>query len=102
VAALTLACLWPIWWYRFLPMQDYPQHLFIAHVLSTFDSHDFDWRQNYALNSNWGAYTLTYGILQLFLKFTDIETAGKLLTSERTLSHAAASMGALIDICVCV
>ena len=80
-AVLTVACLWPIWWYRFLPMQDYPQHLFIAHVLSTFDSPNFDWRQNYELNSGWGAYTLTYGLLRLFATFTTIEAAGKLLTS---------------------
>lgn len=78
---LTLTCLWPVWWYRFLPMQDYPQHLFIAHVLSTFDSPDFDWKKNYELNSGWGAYTLTYGLLRLFSAFTTIEAAGKLLTS---------------------
>ena len=81
VTVLTLACLWPIWWYRFLPMQDYPQHLFIAHVLSTFDSPDFDWQQNYELNSSGGAYTLTYGLLRLFSMLTTIEAAGKLLTS---------------------
>lgn len=78
---LTLACLWPIWWYRFLPMQDYPQHLFIAHVLSTFNAPEFDWKNNYALNPNWGAYTLTYGILRFFSALTNIEVAGKLLTS---------------------
>lgn len=81
VGVLTLACLWPIWAYRFLPMQDYPQHLFIAHVLSTFDSPGFDWQQNYELNSGWGAYTLTYGLLRLFATLTNIEAAGKLLTS---------------------
>ena len=81
VVVLTLACLWPIWWYRFLPMQDYPQHLFIAHVLSTFDSPEFDWQQNYELNFTWGAYTLTYGLLRLFSALTNIEAAGKLLTS---------------------
>ena len=81
VAILTLACLWPIWWYRFLPMQDYPQHLFIALVSSTFASPDFDWQQNYELNSGWAAYTLTYGLLGLFSTFTTLEAAGKLLTS---------------------
>lgn len=89
VAALTLACLWPIWWYRFLPMQDHPQHLFIAYVLSTFDSHGFDWPQNYELNPNWGAYTLTYGILRFFSAFTNIEAAGKLLISLYVLLMSA-------------
>ena len=81
VIFLTLVCLWPIWWYRFLPMQDYPQHLFIAHVLSTFDSPDFNWQQNYELNSSWSAYALTYGLLRLFAVLTNIEVAGKLITS---------------------
>ncbi len=81
VVVLTLVCLWPLWWYRFLPMQDYPQHLFIAYVLSTFGSPDFNWQQNYELNSNWSAYALTYGLLRLFAAFTNIEVAGKLLTS---------------------
>lgn len=66
-------------------MQDYPQHLFIAHVLSTFDSPEFDWQQNYELNRSWGAYTLTYGLLRFFSALTNIETAGKLLTSSYVL-----------------
>ncbi len=94
VTVLTLTCLWPVWWYRFLPMQDYPQHLFIAHVLSSFGSPDFDWQKNYELNSGWGAYTLTYGLLRLFSAFTTIETAGKLLTSLYVLLMAAAVLRA--------
>lgn len=89
VAVLTLACLWPIWGYRFLPMQDYPQHLFIAYVLSTFDSPEFDWPQNYELNSSWSAYVLTYGLLRVFSVLTNIEVAGKLLTSLYVLLSSA-------------
>ena len=62
-------------------MQDYPQHLFIAHVLSTFASPDFNWQQNYELNSSWSAYALTYGLLRAFAVLTNIEVAGKLIIS---------------------
>lgn len=30
LCVLTVAPLWPLWATRFLPMQDYPQHLFLA------------------------------------------------------------------------
>ncbi|MBI3774895.1 MAG: hypothetical protein HY273_04970 [Gammaproteobacteria bacterium] len=76
VAMLTLACLWPIWAYRFLPMQDYPQHLFIAQILSTFDSPDLNWQQNYEMNPGLSAYPLTYGLLRWIAALTNIEAAG--------------------------
>ena len=32
LAGLTILALIPVWAYRFLPMQDYPQHLYLARV----------------------------------------------------------------------
>ncbi len=37
VILLAALSLWPVWSVRFLPMQDYPQHLFIAYVTATFE-----------------------------------------------------------------
>lgn len=47
VATLVGLCMWPIWGVRFLPMQDYPQHLFLSYVLSAFDDPSMNWAVHY-------------------------------------------------------
>lgn len=78
---MTLACLWPIWYYRFLPMQDYPQHLFLAHVIATYDDPGFNWAQYYHVNLQLAPYSLEYWIMRALGAITSTETAGKLFLS---------------------
>lgn len=78
---LTLACIAPIWLFRFLPMQDYPQHLFLSFVLATYDDPRFDWPHYYEVVSRFGPYTLSYSLTRWLAALLDIETAGKLLAS---------------------
>lgn len=79
--AMTLACLWPIWYYRFLPMQDYPQHLFLAHVIASYDNPGFNWSQYYDVKLRLGPYSLEYWLMRALGALTGIETAGKLYLS---------------------
>lgn len=78
---LTAACLWPIWTNRLLPMQDYPQHLFIAELLRTFGDPSFDWARHYVVDPGWGSYSLVYASLGVLGGAVGIEIAGKILVS---------------------
>ena len=73
--------LWPVWRFRFPSMQDYPQHLFISYLLSTFDNPSFDWGKHYVVDLKADSYNLFYYITKFFYLFCDIETAGKLFIS---------------------
>jgi hypothetical protein len=78
---LTLFSLWPIWANRFLPMQDYPQHLFLAHLISTYDTSSFNWKEFYTVQLGFRPYMLWYLAMKFLAQVVDIETAGKLLFS---------------------
>jgi hypothetical protein len=73
--------LWPVWRFRFPSMQDYPQHLFISYLLSTFDNPSFDWGKHYVVALKADPYNLFYYITKFFHLFCDIETSGKLFIS---------------------
>lgn len=81
VVLLAALSLWPIWSVRFLPMQDYPQHLFIAYAAATFDDPGLAWDRFYEATPALGPYTLAYLIVRAFALLFEIETAGKLLVS---------------------
>ena len=78
---LTATCLWPIWAQRFLPMQDYPQHLFITKVLATFGDPALDWPRHYTVHLASGAYILSYGLMRALALGLGVEIAGKLSIS---------------------
>lgn len=81
IVILSLFCLWPIWRFRFTPMQDYPQHLFISYVVATFNNPAYDWNQHYLVNLKFAPYSLFYLIQWFFYLFFNIETSGKLFFS---------------------
>ncbi|MDH5299191.1 MAG: hypothetical protein OEV91_09250 [Desulfobulbaceae bacterium] len=81
VALLTVGSLLPIWWFRFLPMQDYPQHLFMVKVLQTFQDSGLDWSRYYDVDLRIGPYSLFYLVTFFFSYFAGIESAGKLFVS---------------------
>ncbi|HEY6009892.1 MAG TPA: hypothetical protein VIX18_00370 [Nitrospirota bacterium] len=78
---LTILGLLAIWYPRFPPMQDYPQSLFMAHVLSSFADPALNWSEHYAANQHLGPYSLFFVIVGLFAKVVPVEIAGKLFIS---------------------
>ncbi len=78
---LVLILICTIWSNRFLPMQDYPQHLFMAEVANTYDDPSRDWADNFELRSPFGPYRATF-LAQRALSFiTDVLTSGKILAT---------------------
>jgi hypothetical protein len=72
-------CLFPIWYSTFLPMQDYPLHLFQANVLATFSEPLFNWSENYIRNPQLTPYSSLHHLIALISQYTGIHTAGKLI-----------------------
>jgi hypothetical protein len=78
---LTLLLLIPIWGNRFVPLQDYPQHLFNAYVGSTYDDPSLNWSEHLRLENPIAPYRLSSYTLRLIAAVTGPETAGKLVLS---------------------
>lgn len=81
LAVLTLLSLYPIWMNRLLPMQDYPQHLFLAHVIATYEDPAYNWKSFYTVDLTPGPYMLWYLAMKPLSLFLGVEVAGKLLFS---------------------
>jgi hypothetical protein len=74
----TALCIWPIWSNRLLPMQDYPQHLFLAQLTSSYDNPVYNWKEFYTVDLGFRPYMLWYLAMQLLSGF-GAESAGKIL-----------------------
>ncbi|HEX7477798.1 MAG TPA: hypothetical protein VF331_08325 [Polyangiales bacterium] len=72
-------CLWPVWACAALPMQDYPQHLFIASVLQGDGAHI--WSRYYEWQLHLEPYSGCYWVLRLLGPVFGLDTAGRLLVS---------------------
>lgn len=81
VIILTIVALFSIWSNRFLPMQDYPQHLFIAFAAATSENTAFNWQQYYDINLKLTPYSLSYIFIGTLANVVSIEAAGKALIS---------------------
>ena len=83
ICLFSLACisLWPIWGVHFLPMQDYPQHLFISKILATYNDPVYDWHTYYAVDLRPTPYSLSYIFKNLLARVVGLETAGRILLS---------------------
>ncbi len=88
VVLLTLAALWPIWSVRILPMQDYPQHLFVSQILNTYNDPSFDWRIHYETDLGLRPYMLWYVLMVPLARVCGVETGGKLIFSLYIVSIA--------------
>ncbi|MEH6824036.1 MAG: hypothetical protein V7629_09030 [Motiliproteus sp.] len=75
------AVLGALWSVRFLPLQDYPQHLFIAFATATADSATFDWLKHYDISPSLAPYNLCYLIIGGVSQLIGIEAAGKTFLS---------------------
>lgn len=89
---LTLLSLWPVWQRRFPPMQDYPQHVFLAHVMGTANDPRFDWAEHYRVSYRPGPYSAGYLVVWALSHAVDTETAAKLLLSIYVLLVAALAL----------
>lgn len=76
-----MLALFSVWSSRFLPLQDYPQHLFIAFAAATADTPVFDWQNYYSINLRLAPYNLCYLFIAGLAKFVSIEAAGKAFIS---------------------
>jgi hypothetical protein len=81
VLLLTVATLWPIWTLRLLPMQDYPQHLFLSQVIATYDAPALDWKLHYDIDLGLRPYMLWYLVMKPLAALFGVEAAGKLVFS---------------------
>lgn len=81
VGILALLCLWPIWSLEFPPLQDYPQHLFLAHVNATYDNPAYNWQNYYQATLKFGPYTFFYLVVTWLEKIVSITIAGKVFLS---------------------
>ncbi|MCM0082906.1 hypothetical protein L4X63_15030 [Geomonas sp. Red32] len=81
VIFFTAFSLWPIWTIRFLPMQDYPQHLFLSHLAATYHDPAFNWPANYTVDFGFRPYHLWYLAMAVLTLAVKAEVAGKILVS---------------------
>lgn len=79
-ALFTAISLWPIWSERFPPMQDYPEHLARARMLSTPTDSPFDFHKNFEIHLR-PLYASFFLVTIFFSKFVGLECAGKLAVS---------------------
>jgi hypothetical protein len=89
VVVLTLACLFPVWWLSLLPMQDFPQHLQVSRVISTWGSPQYDWQNYYILHIKPQPYILHFLLMAWLAKLFGIMTAGRIIVSLITILTTA-------------
>ena len=75
--ALTILSLLPLFIVETLPLQDYPQHLFIARALIEADNPDFGTQP--WIEPHWRPvpYVTFYGFAWALGQFVSVETAGR-------------------------
>lgn len=78
VIIFTFVSLYPIWAFRFPPMQDYPQHIVQTEILHSFNDPALDYRDNFEGNLKLAPYMTFYALTGLFRTVVPIESAGKL------------------------
>lgn len=88
VVIFTLVALYPIWSVRFLPLQDYPEHLLQTHMLSHQNDPAFDYREHFDFNLRLAPYVTFYAITLLLSAAMPIEVAGKVAVSLYILAVA--------------
>lgn len=80
VGLFFLLAVSPLWTSRFPPMQDYPQHLMMSHMLRHWHDPAFDYPQYFDIRIH-PAYATFHLITLAFSYLVPVETAGKLTLS---------------------
>lgn len=91
LAILALASLLPVWLPRHLPLQDLPQHLFIAQVLASYDAPALNWRETYDAALAVGPYASFYAFAAGLGRWLGVDVAARLFFSACLLLTAAAA-----------
>ncbi|MES0363027.1 MAG: hypothetical protein ABUK14_03660, partial [Desulfobacteria bacterium] len=81
VVIFTFVALYPIWSVRFIPLQDYPEHLLQAHMFSHRNDPAFDYNENFDFNLRLAPYATFYAVLIPLSAILPIEVAGKVAVS---------------------
>jgi len=74
-------------------MQDYPTHLFLAHLAATYDQAAYNWKDFYQVDFGLRPYMLWYLAMRLLAGF-GTETAGKIIFSLYVLLIALLALAA--------
>ena len=77
-AALLALCIVPVWWAPAVPMQDYPQHLFVTAVLR--EEHP-EWAQYYARQLTLTPYTGFYWVACALSPVFGLDGAGRVFVT---------------------
>jgi hypothetical protein len=77
-----------VWKNTFLPMQDLPQHLFMAWVANNYEVEALKLAEIYELRGQLGPYRITYLLQRLFSTLLDPLTAAKLVVTLYLLTVA--------------
>lgn len=88
VLTLTLCCLWPVWTLDFPALQDYPQHLFLAHVNATYTNPAYNWQEYYLADLRFGPYAFFYLLVVGLDRLLPVTSAGKLYLSLVILAYS--------------
>jgi hypothetical protein len=70
-----------VWKNTFLPMQDLPQHLFMAWVANNYEVEALKLAETYELRGQLGPYRITYFLQRFFSALIDPLTAAKLVVT---------------------
>lgn len=73
--------LFAIWIPRFPAMQDYPQHLFMAYVVSSYGEPALNWSEYFQVDLSVRPYSLFYYFVAILSKVINIEISGKIFIS---------------------
>ena len=84
----TAAALAAIWSVRFLPMQDYPQHLLQAHIVGAVHADNLDFSSHFDARLRVAPYVTFYAVAAALARVLPIEVAGKLAVSLYVLAVA--------------
>ncbi|MBI4859931.1 MAG: hypothetical protein HY815_06665 [Candidatus Riflebacteria bacterium] len=76
VLLLTALSLWPIWRLPCPPLQDYPPHLWLAQVVSSYDQRE-DLRALYSCRLRPGPYSLFDLLIVGFTRWFSVDVAGR-------------------------
>lgn len=77
---LFFLCLLPIWFFDYVPILDYPQHLLRIHIMKNLDNAAFDYSQNYSLNITPTNFILDYFVIAIS-NFVSIDFAIRFILS---------------------
>ena len=94
-AFLSVACVWPLFYVRYAPIQDLPQHLAAIRVLHDFDDPRFGFTRFFELHLGRTQYLAYYVAADVLAFVFPLELANKLLIAAALIATPYAARGLL-------